>query len=261
MLDPLEVRVDSHVAWVRFGDPAQHNLLTVPLLEALPEALSEAESRHSRVVVLRGRGDVWSAGYDVAQIPPQIFSDDPETVAAHAFERCMRAVGDCRLVTIAAIRGAAFGGALELAASCDLRITHEDARLGLPPAKLGIVYSHTGLQKLLGLLGGANTRMLVFTGCPVGAREAERIGLVNRAVAGHQFDAVVEKLARDVAACAPLAVQGMKQVLRIVERGTPVSETDVRTILRLRNEAYRSEDFQEGQNAFTEKRKPRFRGR
>jgi enoyl-CoA hydratase/carnithine racemase len=257
---PLDIHVDAHVARIEFGDPEEQNLLSVPLLEALPEALSAAESQQARVVVLSGRGDLWSAGYDVQQIPPQIFASDAKVVASHPFERCMQAVQDCRLATIAAVRGAAFGGALELAISCDIRIAHSATKFGLPPAKLGIVYSHTGLLKLLRLVGSANTRMLVFTGRSVDAAEAARIGLVNQVAAEQEFAEVVEALARDIAGCAPLAVQGMKQVLGIVERGTPLLESEVGDILALRNRAYESRDFREGRAAFTEKRQPRFRG-
>ncbi|UCE01736.1 MAG: enoyl-CoA hydratase/isomerase family protein [Candidatus Latescibacterota bacterium] len=259
-MDPVELRIDEGVAWIAFGDPQARNLLTLPLLEALPRTLDESAAE-ARVAVLQGRGRTWSAGYDVARIPPEIFSTDPGTVADHPFERCMRAVRECRLPTVAALRGAVFGGALELAVSCDLRVAHAETTLGLPPARLGLVYSHTGLHQLVRLIGPAHTRMLAFRGRPVDAQEAERIGLVNRVVPDAEFDAAVRQLARDIAACAPLAVQGMKQVLDIVETCQEIPEEELRGILELRHQAYRSEDFREGQRAFQEKRKPRFHGR
>lgn len=260
-MDPVSSRLDSGVAWIEFGDPTQRNLLTLPVLEALPLALAEAEARGARVVVLRGRGDLWSAGYDVGQIPPQLFDSDPSTVAEHPFERCMRAVFECRLPTIAALNGHAFGGAVELAVSCDIRLARAGARLGSPAARLGIVYSHTGLEKFLRLVGPGHTREIFFAARVLDAAEAERIGLVNRVVPAEEFDAAVRTLAGEIAACAPLAVQGMKQVLRIVKSGMPVSEAEVREILALRQRTFQSEDFQEGRAAFAAKREPRFRGR
>lgn len=260
-MEPVALRLEEHVAWIEFGDPARRNVLTIPLLEALPHVLMEAVVRGARVVVLRGRGDVWSGGYDIEAIPEDLFDTDPERVEAHPFERCMRAVADCPLPTVAAVNGHAFGGALELAVSCDLRLAHRDARFGVPAARLGIVYSQTGLAKFVRLVGPAHTRWLFYTGRAVDATEAERIGLVNRAVDGADFDAEVAGLAADIAACAPLAVQSTKQLLQITENGAPLDPVVVGTILALRQRAYRSEDFREGRAAFTEKRPPRFQGR
>jgi enoyl-CoA hydratase/carnithine racemase len=259
--DPVALRLEGGVAWIEFGDPAARNLLTLPLLEALPPALTEAQVRGARVVVLRGRGELWSAGYDIGQIPAELFDAEPGTAAEHPFERCMRAVGDCRVPTVAAINGHAFGGAVELAVSCDLRLLRAGSRVGIPAARLGLAYSHTGLEKFVRLVGPAHTGRLFFTGQPIDAGEAERIGLVNRSVPAAEFDATVAGLAGDIAACAPQAVQAMKQILRIVERGTPVSEDDVRAILQLRQQAFLSADHDEGRRAFAEKRAPRFRGR
>lgn len=261
-MEPVALRFDAeHIAWIEFGDPATRNLLTVPLLEALPRALAEAEVRGARVVVLRGRGDLWSAGYDIGAIPPDLFDADPRAALEHPFERCMRAVQDCRLPVIAAVNGHAFGGAVELAVSCDLRLLRAGARLGIPAARLGLVYPHAGIEKLLRLVGPAHTRELFFTGEAIDAAEAARIGLGSRVVPAADFDSAVERLALRIATSAPLAVQGMKQILRIVERGTPVSESDVLAILDLRAASFRSEDFREGRQAFAEKRDPRFRGR
>ena len=260
-LEPVALRLESDVAWIEFGDPEARNVLTVPLLDALPRALAEAEVHGARVVVLRGRGDLWSGGYDISQIPEELFDVDPVASFEHPFERCMRAVTECRVATIAAVNGHAFGGAVELAVSCDLRVLRGGSRIGVPAARLGLVYSHTGLDKFVRLVGPAHTRRIFFTGRPLDAVEAERIGLVNRSVPAGEFDAAVSQLARDIAACAPLAVQGMKQILRIVERGDPISEADVRTILQLRQLAFQSRDHREGRAAFAEKREPGFHGR
>jgi enoyl-CoA hydratase/carnithine racemase len=260
-LDPVSLRLESNIAWIEFGDPGARNLLTVPLLQALPIALREAEVRGARVIVVRGRGDLWSGGYDVSQIPEELFDIDPVASFEHPFERCMRAVSECRVPTLAAMNGHAFGGSVELAAACDLRLLRAGSRIGIPAARLGLVYSHTGLERFVRLIGPAHTRRLFFTGRPIDAAEAERIGLVNRTVLATEFDAAVATLARDVAGCAPLAVQGMKQIVRIVEHATPLSEADVRVILQLRQQAFQSEDHQEGRRAFAEKRDPQFHGR
>jgi enoyl-CoA hydratase/carnithine racemase len=224
-VQPVSLRLDRDVAWIEFGDPAARNLLTVPLLDAVPPALAEAARRGARVVVLRGRGPVFSAGYDIAQIPADLFDADPRAALAHPFERCMRAVVDCPLPTLAAVNGHAVGGAVELAISCDLRIARSGARFGITAARLGLVYPHTGLEKLVRVVGAANARRLLFTGDLVEAEEARHVGLVH------------------------------------VERDAPLAGDDIRRILALRQQSYQSRDFAEGRAAFEAKRDPRFEGR
>ncbi len=260
-MKPLQLRIRDSVAWIEFGDPAKRNLLTVPLLDALPLAIAEAEVRGARVVVLRGRGDVWSAGYDIGAIPSDLFDADPQAALEHPFERCMRAVEACAVPTIAAVNGHAIGGGVELAVSCDLRWVRAGAKLGVTAARLGLVYPHAGLAKFLRLLGPAHARRLLFTGDLIDTTTAERMGLVDQVVAAGEFDAAVAALADRIAAAAPIAVQGMKQILQRLEQGTPLEAAEVRDILRLRQRSFASEDFREGRAAFSAKRPPHFRGR
>jgi enoyl-CoA hydratase/carnithine racemase len=259
-VDPVALRLEAFVAWIEFGDPATRNLLTVPLLEALPRALAEAEVRGARVAVLRGRGDLWSGGYDIAQIPQELFDGGATAVLDHPFERCMRAVEACGVPTIAAVNGHAIGGGLELALSCDLRLLRAGAKLGIPAARLGLVYPHAGLAKLLRIAGPEAARWLLLTGDVVDADTAVRLRLASRVVPDEDFDADVASLAARIAEAAPIAVQGMKRVLRLLERGVPLTEAELDEVLQLRARSYRSDDAREGRTAFADKRPPRFRG-
>jgi enoyl-CoA hydratase/carnithine racemase len=256
----VEWHVHDAVATVTFGDPARKNVLTPTLLDAIPQALDAAVRQKARVIVLRGRGTLWSAGYDIATIPAAIFSADPQVVASHPFEKCMRALEQCPVVTLAALRGAAFGGALELALSCDLRLAEAGCQLGLPPARLGIIYSHTGIQKLVRLVGAAQARWLLFTAETIDASEAARIGLVNRCTTPAEFEDKVARIARQVARGAPLAIQGMKRILQMLETGDGIDASQRQEILQLRQQAFESRDFAEGRRAFAEKRAPGFEG-
>ena len=259
-MEPVELHIEDDVGRIRFGDPQQRNLLTIPVLQALPEALQKAVGTGVRTIVIRGRGDTWSAGYDVARIPPEIFAAEPRTVAEHPFERCMAAVRECPVALVAAVQGDVYGGGLELAVSCDLVVARDDTRFGLTPARLGLVYSHTGLRTLLRRVGSAHARLLVFTGRSIDAAEAFRIGLVNELTDADTFEARTDDLARQVARCAPLSVRGMKHVLGVIERSPELTDDERREILELRKRAYESQDFREGQSAFRDKRTPRFRG-
>ena len=259
--DPeVDWHVEGRVATLTFGDPARKNVLTPSLLTAIPVALDAAVRQKARVIVLRGRGALWSAGYDIATIPAEIFSADPQVIAAHPFEKCMRALEQCPIVTLAALQGAAFGGALELALSCDLRLAQDGCQLGLPPARLGIIYSHTGIQKLLRLVGSANARWLLFTAETVDASEAARLGLVNRSIASAEFEAAISEVTRKVTRGAPLALQGMKRVLQMIESRDPLEEAQRQEVLQLRAQAFESRDFAEGRQAFAEKRDADFEG-
>jgi enoyl-CoA hydratase/carnithine racemase len=158
---------------------------------------------------------------------------------------------------VAALGGHAFGGGLELAVACDLRVCAPSARLGMPPARLGVVYSHTGLRRFVDAIGSARTRELFLTARPVGAAEALAWGLVNEVVEDAAGRAV--ELASEIAALSPLSLRGTKRVLDALS--APLDPALEAELHALRDEAFRSADFAEGVRAFIEKRAPDWRGR
>jgi enoyl-CoA hydratase/carnithine racemase len=135
-------------------------------------------------------------------------------------------------------------------------------KLGMPPAKLGLVYSHTGLRKFLDVVGAARTRELFLVGRNIDALTAERWGLVNQVVDGDVLEEEALDLAVEIAANAPLSLSGNKEVIRTLlahEGALPADEE--RRMVELRRACFASEDFQEGVRAFGEKRAPRWQGR
>jgi enoyl-CoA hydratase/carnithine racemase len=214
-----------------------------------------------RCLVFRGAGDkAFCSGFDIAAIPtgPQE-GDRPDL----AVERAMEAVEAVPCPTVAFLNGAAFGAGAELAATCDLRVARPGVQIGMPPAKLGVVYAPAGLRRFLHLVGPARARELFFTGRPVDADEALAMGLVDRLVPADRAEGAALALAAEIAGNAPLAVQGMKRVLRLLEaaaeRGFTAEERE--EIAQLRRRAFESDDVREGRAAFLEKRPPRFGGR
>ena len=174
----------------------------------------------------------------------------------HPFEAALAALDAVPVPVVAALGGHAFGGGLELALACDLRVCAPAARLGMPPARLGVVYSHTGLRRFVDAIGAARTRELFFTARPVAAAEALSWGLVNEVAEDVQGRALT--LASEIAALAPLSLRGNKRVLRALE---PAVDRALEAELHaLRDAAFRSRDFAEGVRAFTEKRPPHWRG-
>jgi enoyl-CoA hydratase/carnithine racemase len=211
--------------------------------------------------VLRGAGgEAFSSGFDLAEMG-QVNGrgERPD----EAVERAAEALEAVTCPTVAFLNGPAYGGGFELAATCDLRVAREGILLGLPPAKLGVVYPEGGLRRFLQLVGGARTRELFFSGRPIEANVAHGWGLVNRLLPAEGAEEAALALADEIAGNAPLAVQGMKRILRLLEsaqeRGLSGAERD--EIAALRRRAFESEDILEGRRAFAERRPPRFQGK
>ena len=164
--------------------------------------------------------------------------------------------------TLAALPGHTIGGGLELALACDLRVATDGIRLGMPPAKLGLVYSHTGLRRFLQTIGVPRTRELFLLGRNVDARTAIQWGLVNAVVLPSDLEEEALDWAEELAANAPLSVRGNKRVIRELLRAGADLDPDVeRELIELRRACFRSEDLREGVRAFAEKRPARWRGR
>jgi enoyl-CoA hydratase/carnithine racemase len=173
----------------------------------------------------------------------------------------MEAISNHPWPTVAAINGHCLGGGLELAITCDLRICAAGAQLGMPPAKLGLIYGHTGLRKFLDTIGLARTKELFLTGSNLDAERAERIGLVNQVHGEDRLEEAAIELAAAIAANAPLSMRGNKHAIEVLNRNPVLNEQQERALIALRESCFASEDFREGIRAFAEKRKPRWTGR
>jgi len=250
------------VARLTLSNPEKRNPLDHDVLNALAAVLPElAAGIETRCVVITGSGRAFSAGYDIGAIPEQSFERDAEALVAHPFHAAMAAVTAHPYPVIAAINGHCLGGGLELAVRCDLRVCAASARLGMPPAKLGLIYGHTGLERFIDVIGVAHTKELFLTGRNLSAQRAERIGLVNEAVADDRVEAVSLELAAEIAANAPLSMTGNKRVIETIARAARLTAEEEAELVELRRSCFASEDFREGIRAFAEKRKPRWQGR
>ena len=242
-------------------NPAKRNALDFRALDELAAACADAARDRVRCLVLRGAGEeAFSSGFDLAEMG-QVNGrgERPD----EAVERAAEALEAVACPTVAFLNGPAYGGGFELAATCDLRVAREGILLGLPPAKLGVVYPEGGLRRFLQLVGGARTRELFFSGRPIDAHVAQGWGLVNRLLPAEGAEGAALALAEEIARNAPLAVQGMKRILRLLEsaheRGLSGAERG--EIAELRRRAFESEDILEGRRAFAERRPPSFQGK
>ena len=262
-MTPPRLRAEDRgpVRVLTIDNPAKRNALDFEALEELEAACAAAARDPVRCLVLRGAGEeAFCSGFDLAELGgTSRRGERPD----EAVERAAEALEALACPTVAFLNGPAYGGGFELAATCDLRVAREGILLGMPPAKLGVVYPEGGLRRLLQLVGGARTRELFFLGRPVDAHTAHAWGLVNRLVPAEGAEPAAMALAEEIARNAPLAVQGMKRILRLLEstheRGLSGAERD--EIGALRRAAFESQDILEGRAAFAERRPPRFEGR
>ncbi len=247
----------EHVARLTIDNPERRGALDHELLDALGE---HTRTLDARCLVIRGSGPVFSAGYDIGGFDEGRFEEAAERLVAHPFQAALEALDAYPYPVIGQLNGHAIGGGLELALACDFRIAASGIKVGMPPAKLGLIYSHTGLRRFIDVCGVASTAELFYVGRNVDVARAERMGLVNEIVDPAELDERVLDLATEVAANAPLSLAGNKHVIRTL-RDRPLPEDVERELIELRESCFRSEDFREGVRAFAEKRKPRWQGR
>jgi enoyl-CoA hydratase/carnithine racemase len=205
---------------------------------------------------------MFSAGYDIGEIPDEEFEERAEALVAHPFTEAIDALEAFPYPTLASLPGHTIGGGLELALACDMRVAKDGIKLGMPPAKLGLVYSHTGLGRFIEAIGAARTRELFLLGRYIDAPTALAWGLVNRVASPEELDAVSLDIAAELAGNAPLSQRGNKRVIAALLDARGKLEADIEAeLIELRRASFASADMREGMKAFAEKRPPRWEGR
>jgi enoyl-CoA hydratase len=265
------LRVERHdaVALVVFDDPARRNAMTEAMGRALASVVSLlGQDEEVRAVVLTGAGAAFSAGGDLAMLEDKARAGretpgDPQRARNRAFMRdfygLFLSVRELPQPTLAAINGAAIGAGLAVALACDLRLAARDARLGLNFTRLGIHPGMGSTWTLPRLVGPAHAADLLLTGRIVDGVEAERIGLVNRAVEPEELLPRALATAAEMAACAPLAVRGTRRALHASLAASLGEQLDFEAEQQAL--CYESADLAEGLAAARERRAAHFTGR
>ena len=251
------------VVRLTISNPAKRNALDHPILDAITATLTELAPGESsaRCVVITGAHGMFSAGYDIGEIPEEEFEQRAERLVAHPFTEAIDALQAFPYPTLAVLPGHTIGGGLELALACDLRVAKDAIKLGMPPAKLGLVYSHTGLRRFIDAIGATRTRELFLLGSYIDAPTALAWGLVNRLVPADELDALALTVAGELASNAPLSQLGNKRVIAaLLHAEAALPEDAEQELIELRRASFASQDMREGMKAFAEKRQARWRG-
>lgn len=259
--DKLVADKEGAIGWIVFNNPERHNAVSLEMWQALALELDAyAHDPDVRVVILRGAGEkAFVAGADISQFKEKRSS--PEAVAHYnaTADEASDVLRSFPKPTIAMVRGYCIGGGTGLAASCDIRIASDDARFGVPAAKLGLGYRFAGIKRLADLVGSSFTAEIFYTGRQFTAQEALQMGLVNRLVPAAELEQTTRELANTIANNAPLTIASVKRAL--LEYAKDPAERDLASCQKLVEACYVSADYKEGQTAFMEKRKPVFTGR
>ncbi len=240
------------------SNPPRRNAVDPPMLARLREELTRANGDGTRCLLLRGEGDkAFCAGYDLTAL---VEANEAGPLPDAELQETVAAIEDSSVPVLAFVNGAAFGAGCELASACDLRIGTWQTTFSMPPAKLGIVYAPPGIARLIELVGPSRARAMFFTGRVVDAPTAEKWGLLDQVHERVEAETVALQLCREIADNAPLAVQGMRRIFRLLSK-RELAPADAQEIEAIRRAAFRSDDAREAKDAFLVKRKPKFTGR
>jgi enoyl-CoA hydratase len=264
MISPTErmiAEIDGAIGWMVFNNPARRNALSLDMWQAMPVILSHFErDPNVRVIVLKGAGDkAFISGADISQFEKQRSSADSSAKDDRIADGATAALQEVTKPTIAMIHGYCIGGGVGVAVGCDLRIAADDARFGIPAARLGVGYRWGGVKKLVDLVGPAYAKEIFFTARHFTAPEAYGMGLLNRTLPAAELEPYVRSYCALMADNAPLTIEAVKGV--VAEIAKPGAQIDRGRCEALVARCFDSQDYIEGRRAFMEKRKPAFVGK
>ena len=252
---------EGSIGWITFNQPERHNAVSLAMWQALEVIVDHFErDPEIRVVVVRGAGNkAFVSGADISEFETQRSGEEATRHYNETSQRAMRRLREMGKPTLAMIQGYCIGGGVAVALSCDIRLSADNARFGVPAAKLGLGYEYEGVRKLVDLVGPSFAKEIFFTARQFSAQEAREMGLVNRVVEVDQLQQLVDDYAATIAANAPMTVASIKTIV-----GEVVKDESLRDLAwcdRVVDACFNSDDYREGRTAFMEKRKPRFQGR
>ena len=258
----LRVATNARRATVTLDRPGQRNALSIAMLEELTRAFGDlAVEPDIRVVVLDAAGPDFCAGADFAELEQARRDGSDGLDFDRPFRDALNSIAAHPVPVVARVHGRALGGGCQLALACDLAVAAEDARLGIPSARLGIVIPIESIERLVSAVGPKRAGEMLLAGAIVDGPQAMAWGLVGRAVSSGELDGAVDEIAAAVVAAAPLSIRAAKRGIGLVLQQRAARRGRTGDFDMMAAAAFQSEDLAEGIRAFRERRAPRFEGR
>ncbi len=257
----LIVEQKGYVSIITINNPEKRNVVSPSILDGIRNILAELQkANNTRCVVIRGQGNkAFSSGYDINAIGDNDMIKNQD--GTNPLPMCAKSIEDFPYPVIAMINGHAFGAGLEIAVACDYRVCAENAKLGMPPAKLGVLYSFAGIRKFLNLIGAGYTKEMFLIGNTIDANKAEKIGLVNTVKSSEETEEYTLKLADEISHNAPMSMKTMKLMINKWQENQKLTKEQESELMEMIVQVQNSSDYKEGQKAFSEKRKPVYKGK
>lgn len=253
-------RLHDDIGTIIMNNPERRNVLSSEMVDEMLHALEVLERGKARVLVIRAYAGakVWSSGHDVNELPvagrdPLSYNDPLVTV--------LRSIQASPLPVIAMLEGGVWGGACDLALSCDILIGSPTSSISMTPAKIGVPYNASGILHFLGIMGVNIAKEMFFSAQALSAERAEKLGILNHMVPTEQLESFTYELAGSIARNSPLSIKVIKEQIRLLANAHPLSPHTFERVQGLRRLVYDSDDYAEGINAFLGKRPPVFQGK
>jgi len=252
--------IKDDIGTIQFNNYEKRNSLSTGMIHEIIDTLSDFKNKRVRSVILRAEkgAKVWSAGHDISELAEP--GKDPLSYD-NPLELLLRTVENFHTPIIAMIEGTVWGGACELAFTCDILIGEPNVTFAITPAKIGVPYNSNGILHFINMLGMSAVKEMFFTAKPVSAEKAERLGLLNHVIPVEKLEAFTYEFVNEMIKNSPLAISVIKEQLNILGKAHPLTPAAFERISQLRKTVYQSDDYKEGINAFMEKRKPKFSGK
>lgn len=249
------------LATITLDQPPRHNAMSLAMWSELAARVEEAVADDQvRAILVTGAGEkAFCSGADISEFGENRSTPEAGAAYDHVVDVAIEALKGAAKPTIAAIRGICFGGGLEIALCCDLRIASAGSRFRIPAARLGLGYAYENVALLVDRLGNDAAAEILFTAAILDAQDARRVGIISRILSEDRFSDEVAAFAGGIAGNAPLVLQAVKRAL--LEHAKPAGQRDLPAVQAAVSRCLASADYHEGRTAFRERREPRFTGR